>query len=146
MATATVKAALTTDRTALKARQDRALERVFLRVLFHRKRLGYDLSSREIEPLRSAPVPILRLDFIPGNWLSIMDGVLTTARHAAAVESLFAKEPLSAAALHVAPGAARTARCGDGDRGHSITDSTQPRQKRKSGDLGNKPAMYTRSM
>ena len=54
VATATVKAALTTDRTALKARQDNSLERVFLRVLFHRKRLGYALSEKEAERLRSA--------------------------------------------------------------------------------------------
>lgn len=54
VATATVKAALATDKTALKARQDNALERVFLRVLFHRKRRGDILDHEETERLRTA--------------------------------------------------------------------------------------------
>ena len=36
-----VKAALATDRTALKARQENTMELFMLRVLFSRKRLGY---------------------------------------------------------------------------------------------------------
>jgi hypothetical protein len=51
----TVKAALATDRTALKARQDNTLELVFLRVLFHRKRLGYELAAGDAERLKTAP-------------------------------------------------------------------------------------------
>ena len=53
-ATATVKAALTTDRTALKARQDNSLELVLLRALFHRKRLGYGMTANDDERLRNA--------------------------------------------------------------------------------------------
>jgi hypothetical protein len=54
-ANATVKAALTTDRTALKARQDNTLERVFLRVLFHARVMGRELSPKDLERLKSAP-------------------------------------------------------------------------------------------
>jgi len=55
VATATVKAALTTDRTALKARQDNTLEIVMLRVLFHRKRMGLELEPKYVERLKNAP-------------------------------------------------------------------------------------------
>jgi hypothetical protein len=55
VATATVKAALTTDRTALKARQDKTLEILFLRVLFVAKSMGKELSARDLEKLKTAP-------------------------------------------------------------------------------------------
>lgn len=55
VATATVKAALTTDRTALKARSDRTIERVLLRLLFYRKLHGYPNSPQDMEMLRTAP-------------------------------------------------------------------------------------------
>jgi len=51
----TVKAALTTDRTALKARSEGIAERLALRTLFHRKRLGRELSPAEEAELRSTP-------------------------------------------------------------------------------------------
>jgi hypothetical protein len=54
-ANATIKAALTTDRTALKARQDNTLERLFLRVLFIAKSMGKELSSRDLDRLKNAP-------------------------------------------------------------------------------------------
>ena len=51
----TVKAALTTDRTALKARQENTLERLFLNCLFQWKRMGRPLKPEESERLRTAP-------------------------------------------------------------------------------------------
>ena len=51
----TVKAALTTDRTALKARSDKTIERVLLRLLFLRKMRGFDLTDDDVKMLRSAP-------------------------------------------------------------------------------------------
>jgi hypothetical protein len=50
-----VKAALATDRTALKARQENTMELFMLRVLFSRKRLGYEIAPLDEEKLRTAP-------------------------------------------------------------------------------------------
>ena len=50
-----VKAALTTDRTALKARSEKVIERVLLRLLFIRKMRGYDLNAEDVKQLRTAP-------------------------------------------------------------------------------------------
>lgn len=50
-----VKAALATDRTALKARQENTMELFMLRVLFSRKRLGYDIRTEDEIKLRTAP-------------------------------------------------------------------------------------------
>ena len=55
VASATVRAALTTDRTALKARQENIKERLFIRMLFHRKRLGREMSPAEDAELKSIP-------------------------------------------------------------------------------------------
>jgi hypothetical protein len=52
---ATIKAALATDRTALRAHQDNIMELVMLRVLFARKLHGYAIKSDDEEKLRSAP-------------------------------------------------------------------------------------------
>jgi hypothetical protein len=54
-ANATVKAALATDRAALKARQDNALERVFLRLLYYRKVMGKELKPQDVKQLQTAP-------------------------------------------------------------------------------------------
>jgi len=51
----TIKAALTTDKTALKARQDNILELVMLRVIFHRKRMGLEIEPKHVELLKNAP-------------------------------------------------------------------------------------------
>lgn len=52
---ATVKAALATDRTALRAKQENTLELVFLRVLFHRWRMGMEVSPTDAQRLVTAP-------------------------------------------------------------------------------------------
>lgn len=72
VATATVKAALATDRTALKARRDNTLERLVLRVLFHRKRLGYDMAPRDLEELKNAPRVELEAALSP-RWMAEYD-------------------------------------------------------------------------
>ncbi len=54
VATATVKAAISTDKTALKACRDNILERVFLRILVHQKLLGEALGPQEMDRLRRA--------------------------------------------------------------------------------------------
>jgi len=66
---ATVKAALATDRTALKARQDNTLELVMLRVLFHRKRLGYELEDKYLERLKTAPRAQLEIALGPRQMM-----------------------------------------------------------------------------
>ena len=53
-ATATLKAALTTDKTVLKARQDNTMERVLLRLLFYRYLRGLALSPEYVHQLRTA--------------------------------------------------------------------------------------------
>ncbi len=53
-ANTTVKAALATDRTALKARSDNILERVLLRVIVVRKYHGRG-SPKDVERLRATP-------------------------------------------------------------------------------------------
>jgi len=55
VATATVKAALATDRTALKARQENTVEIVMLRVLFARIKRGMWVKPEDAEKLRTAP-------------------------------------------------------------------------------------------
>jgi hypothetical protein len=52
---ATIKAALATDRTALKARQENTIEIVMLRVLFARKLHGMRSKPEDEEKLRTAP-------------------------------------------------------------------------------------------
>jgi hypothetical protein len=52
---ATVKAALATDRTALRARQENTLEIVLLRVLFARIKRGMWVKPEDAEKLRTAP-------------------------------------------------------------------------------------------
>jgi hypothetical protein len=59
VATATVKAALTTDRTALKARQENTMERLFLRYLFVKRRNGASLTLDQVVKLRSTARPEL---------------------------------------------------------------------------------------
>jgi hypothetical protein len=54
-ATATVKAALTTDRTALKARSNNTLERVFLRLLFIKLQMGRAVKPEDVTKLKTAP-------------------------------------------------------------------------------------------
>ena len=54
-ATATIKAALATDKTALKARQDNTMARVLLRLLFYRRYRGLPLSDEHLAQLRNAP-------------------------------------------------------------------------------------------
>ena len=54
-ATATVKAALTTDRTALKARSEKTIERVLLRLVFLRKIGGYAVGAEDEKMLKTAP-------------------------------------------------------------------------------------------
>jgi len=51
----TVKAALTTDKTALKARSDNVLERVLLRCLFAAHRRGRTLNEADRERIKNAP-------------------------------------------------------------------------------------------
>lgn len=55
VAATVVRAALTTDKTALKARSDNTLERVLLRLVFYRKLLGRETSPDELKRLREAP-------------------------------------------------------------------------------------------
>jgi hypothetical protein len=55
VATATVKAALATDRTALKARQENTIELVMLRVLLARKSRGLWIKPEDEEKPRIAP-------------------------------------------------------------------------------------------
>ena len=55
VATATVKAALATDRTALKARQENTIEIVMLRVLFQRYLRAMEIKPEDKEKLRTAP-------------------------------------------------------------------------------------------
>ena len=54
-ANTTVKAALATDRTALKARSDNILERVLLRVIVVRKYHGREVAPKDVERLRATP-------------------------------------------------------------------------------------------
>jgi hypothetical protein len=54
-ANTTVKAALTSDRTALKARNEKTIERVLLRLLFLRRQRGYALSAEDEKMLKTAP-------------------------------------------------------------------------------------------
>lgn len=54
-ANTTIKAALATDRTALKARQENTIELVMLRVLFARKMHGIASKPEDEEKLRTAP-------------------------------------------------------------------------------------------
>jgi hypothetical protein len=54
-ANTTVKAALTTDRTALKAKSEKTIARVLLRLLFVRKSRGLELSPEDAKMLKSAP-------------------------------------------------------------------------------------------
>ena len=51
----TVKAALTTDRTALKAQSDNVIERVFLRMLFYKKVYGRDMTAEDLNRLKTTP-------------------------------------------------------------------------------------------
>jgi len=55
----TVKAALATDRTALKAKSEKTIERVLLRLLVIRKMRGFDLTDDDVRMLRSTPRPEL---------------------------------------------------------------------------------------
>jgi len=55
VATATVKAAISTDKNALKARQDNILERVLLHCLFHARKFGRTLSEADRERIKNAP-------------------------------------------------------------------------------------------
>ena len=52
---ATIKAALATDRTALKARQENTIELVMLRVLLARKARGLWIKPEDEEKFRTAP-------------------------------------------------------------------------------------------
>ena len=52
---ATVKAALATDKTALRARSDNTLERILIRCLFYARRFGRTLSEADRERIRCAP-------------------------------------------------------------------------------------------
>lgn len=54
-ASATVKAALATDRTALKARSEKLMEQVFLRLLFYKKLFGKEMTDADVKALRTAP-------------------------------------------------------------------------------------------
>lgn len=51
----TVKAALATDKTALKARQDNTIARVLLRLLFYRKLRGREMGPDDLKRLQTAP-------------------------------------------------------------------------------------------
>lgn len=51
----TVKAALATDKTALKARQDNTIARVLLRMLFYKKLRGRELGLEDLRQLKTAP-------------------------------------------------------------------------------------------
>jgi hypothetical protein len=55
VATATVKAVLTTDRTALKARSDNITDRTLLRLLFIRYQRGLPVRPEHLERLWTAP-------------------------------------------------------------------------------------------
>jgi hypothetical protein len=55
VATATVKAALTTDRAALKARSDNITDRTLLRLLFIRYQMGLPVRPDHLERLWTAP-------------------------------------------------------------------------------------------
>ena len=55
VATATVKAALTTDRSALKARADNTIERVLLRAIVVRRYHGRDVSPEQVKKLKATP-------------------------------------------------------------------------------------------
>jgi threonine aldolase len=55
VATATVKAALTTDKTALKARSDNVIERVLLRAVYVRLKYGLSVRREDVERLRTTP-------------------------------------------------------------------------------------------
>jgi hypothetical protein len=61
----TVKAALATDRTALRARQENTLEIVMLRILFARKQRGYPIKPEDEERLRTAPRAKLEIALMP---------------------------------------------------------------------------------
>ena len=55
VATATVKAALTTDRTALKARSDKTIERVLLRAIVVRRYHGREVAPEYVKQLKATP-------------------------------------------------------------------------------------------
>jgi hypothetical protein len=54
VATATVKAALATDRTALKARSDNIIARVLLRAIFTRLTMGLPVREEDLARLKAA--------------------------------------------------------------------------------------------
>ena len=74
VATATVKAALTTDKTALKARQDNTMARVLLRLLFYRYLRGLPLSPEYVQQLKTAPRKDLEAALAPRE-LAKYDGL-----------------------------------------------------------------------
>jgi hypothetical protein len=61
----TVKAALTTDRTALKARSEKTIERVLLRLLFIKFQGGDKLTAEDERMLRTAPRAEMEAALLP---------------------------------------------------------------------------------
>lgn len=72
VATATVKAALTTDRTALKARADNTIERLLLRAIVVRRYHGRDVPPERVKQLKSTPRAELEAALGP-RWLAEYD-------------------------------------------------------------------------
>ena len=68
----TVKAALTTDRTALKARADNTLERVLLRAIVVRRYHGRDVPPERVKQLKATPRAELEAALGP-RWLAEYD-------------------------------------------------------------------------
>lgn len=71
-ANTTVKAALVTDRTALKARADNVIERVLLRAIVVRRYHGRDNSPERVKQLKSTPRAELEAALGP-RWLAVYD-------------------------------------------------------------------------
>ncbi len=73
-ANTTVKAALTTDRTALKARADNTIERVLLRAIVVRAYHGRDVTPDRVKQLKSTPRAELEAA-LGQRWLAVYDNM-----------------------------------------------------------------------
>ena len=66
----TVKAALTTDKTSLKAREENSLEIVFWRILFGKLSFGYEMHQEERTSRGTARGQNSSWRLVRGRWLS----------------------------------------------------------------------------
>ena len=72
VAATTVKAALSTDRTALKARADNVIEQVLLRAIVVRAYRGYEVRPEDVRRLKATPRGELEAALGP-KWLATYD-------------------------------------------------------------------------